>query len=72
MMVYSPKVSSERPQNAIGTGERNVRNDPKVTSHSELQVREGDGMAMEVQFFAFYFVILLFFAIFAAISLLKL
>jgi hypothetical protein len=26
---------------------------------------EGDGMAMEVQFFAFYFVILLFFAIFA-------
>ena len=32
MILYSPKVSSERPQNAIGTGARNVRNDPKVTT----------------------------------------
>ena len=31
MMVYPPKVSSERPQDAIGTCGRNVRNDPKVT-----------------------------------------
>ena len=32
MILYSPKVSSERPQNAIGTSARNVRNDPKVTT----------------------------------------
>ena len=33
MILYSPKVSSERLLNAIGTGERNVRNDPKVTAY---------------------------------------
>ena len=31
MILYPPKVSSERPQNTIGTGARNVRYAPKVT-----------------------------------------
>ena len=35
-------MTSERPQSAIGTGRRNVTNDPKVTPHSDLQVRESD------------------------------
>ena len=31
MILYTPKVSSERLQNAIGTGAGNVSDDPKVT-----------------------------------------